>query len=129
MFKIVFILLTLFTSSHASAEWTLLTSDENSDVYYDQKTIKKHQQIAEMYTLANATNPKVIDLATSLSQVTHTQFDCNKKVYNVLSLTVYAGHMGKGQKVMGQQYSKKGWKKIAPKSTWSSALKKACSTK
>lgn len=128
MFKIAIILLTVFISPHALAKWTLLTSDENSNVYYDQKSIKKHQHLAEIQTLANATNPKVIDLATSLSQVRQTQFDCQKKVYHVLSLTVYAGHMGKGEKVMDQQYTKKEWKKIPPKSTWSNALKKACST-
>ena len=107
MNKLLFVGIFLLASSSANAEWTYMATYENkaSDVYVDLSSFRKDKNLVKAWFLDN-------DKASKTSFMVRVEFDCINERYRLLSISDYAGLMGKGDVKYSHTYADNVWEEI-----------------
>jgi hypothetical protein len=125
---ILTILLTIFSTS-AMAEWTQIASSDEYFLFADKASISKSGNVAKMRTLNEYVSIQEKIHGTYFSVKLYSEYDCVRKMKNILQLTAYSESMAKGNVVMSTQTSKKDWTYIKPNSMYETAYQVACGKK
>lgn len=97
-----FLMLLLLISPPAAAEWTMIQSGDNENVYVDFDTLQKQGGMVTISTLNDfyfAQQKK--ELSTRLTEL----HDCQSKKFKVLSSTYYSGNMGQGDVIATSSFN------------------------
>lgn len=106
-------LILICISYSASAEWTLIQSSDEGNMYIDFDSIDKTTDALKVWTLYDyqLTQDKHVQSAKS-----HETYDCRHGKFKVLSISRFSDHMGVGELIDSYHYddSKAEWYAVAP---------------
>ncbi len=125
-FKYLIAIFLIIASPCAIAEWTLIGTSINYDMYADKATIRKNGNITRMWVLYDFRSPRKLNAGTYLSSVNYREHDCVEEKSNLLSATTYSKNMRMGDVVYNYNYDEKSWDYIMPDSMSETEWKIAC---
>ena len=98
------LLLLLMISTNVMAEWTKVTkSKSKSTVYVDYETIKRKERKVKMWVLFDyKTVQGDVENERYLSDLSHSEYDCEEDTIQLLDLHNYSGNMRGGEIVSSQ---------------------------
>lgn len=108
MHKFIYIVLFLFLSSHAFAEWTLIFSNDqtNAKYYVDLSSLNKRKETIRMMTLEDYIAPEIAKKGQKKisynSVKTLSEFNCSSQMMRVLSYSVYKNQMAFGEPILSK---------------------------
>jgi len=92
----------MLISTPALAEWTMIQTSDNENVYVDFETIQKNGDLTAISTLNDY-------YTAQQKQALSTQFielhDCRHKKFKVLSMKHYSENMAKGDSIEGFSFN------------------------
>lgn len=117
-------------SASATAEWTLITSNDELDVYVDAATSPKVNSKAKTWVLSNYKTEQKNESLKKLYWSTKGQFeyDCAEVKLRILALLQFSEPMGGGQ-VLYQSTDVSNWTPLPPESIGFSLWQSACGKK
>lgn len=110
--KLILIVLML-VATPAAAEWTMIQTSDNENVYVDFDTLQKRGDLVTVSTLNDysfAQQKK--ELSTQFSEL----HDCKHKKFKALSISYYAENMAKGNVIEAFSFNE-------PDVAWSDVVK------
>lgn len=116
------LLLSLFVTGSAWAEWIKIDSMEVSILYIDPATIRKEGSLRKVWTLFNL-KQRATDGTMSIRS--RQEFDCKDEKYRFLTMTKYTGPMTEG-KMISNGENPSDWFEIPPDTSAESFLKIVC---
>jgi len=126
--RIAFIALALF-SSQASAEWELVTYDDEAITFLDPTTIRKQDNYTLAWTMTDYHDVKIDSNGKKFNSVKFLfVFKCQEMQIGMKSYVTYSDGLGKGDIVAnanGQIYEVD-FKDVVPASTGEATLKAVC---
>jgi len=75
------------------AEWKLLSSFENREVYYNLSLAKKNNQYVTFWSLNDYKKTQTISDKNFLSSMEKVIIDCNSESFDILYLSYYSENM------------------------------------
>jgi hypothetical protein len=99
-------------STQALAEWTMIQTNDNGNMYIDFDTIQKS---GELVTVSTLNDYYVTQQKRELSSQWRELHDCKNKKFKALSITYYSENMGKGDIIETSNL-------IESKTTWSNIV-------
>ncbi len=102
MKKLIFLILTLFSSINSYASWVEVGQTQSATFYIDPTTIKKDKNFVKVWTMRDL-NEVAKPPGSSLSYLssrTYEEYDCKETKYRQLSFYWYSGKQGKGEIVL-----------------------------
>ena len=111
-------LLTLCLFSMTShAEWKLLSSFENREVYYNLSLAKKNNQYVTFWSLNDYKKTQTISNKNFLSSVEKMIIDCDSESFDILYVSYYSENMEQGSQVavFDLQNEPRKWHTIPPR--------------
>jgi len=108
-----FFMVLILISTPAAAEWTMIQSSENENVYVDFETLKRNGNLVTVATLNDyyfAQQKK--ELSTQFTEL----HDCASKKFKAVSVSYYSENMAKGNVIQAVNFNES---EIA----WSDAVK------
>ena len=93
MNKLIIILSLMFSTTQALAEWTMVQTNDEGNMYIDFDSLQKSGNLTTVSTLNDyygAQNKR------ELSSVWREQHDCKNKKFKALSINYYSKNMGQG---------------------------------
>ncbi|ODT83066.1 MAG: hypothetical protein ABS69_04685 [Nitrosomonadales bacterium SCN 54-20] len=117
-------------SASATAEWTLITSNDELDVYVDAATSPKVNNKAKNWVLSNYKTEQKNERLKKLYWSTKGQFeyDCAEVKLRILALLEFSEPMGGGQ-VLYQRTDVSNWTPLPPESIGFTLWQSACGKK
>lgn len=91
------------TSTVAVAQWTPIPkSSTDTTQYIDTSSVERSGSSVKMVWLNDLSTPGYVrrrkSSKTYSSEIFHAEYDCEKKQYRILQLTLFAGQMAKGER-------------------------------
>jgi hypothetical protein len=129
MLKAFLMLLLIFVSGSAMAEWVEIGTSNDGDVtvYAKPSSILKHGSTVEIWWLSDLRNAQKMGKGTPyLSTKLHYAFDCKGEQSRTLALYSYAENMGRGEAIHSEDFEFQGWSAIPPDSVYEIVWKFAC---
>lgn len=99
MKTLLLVLLTVFASSAAQAEWELLVNTDDVDWYVDQSLTHKRGMIAKVWVLQEFKTAQPLYGGEYRSAKSQIQIRCDRRQWRNLYLSYYAGVSGEGENV------------------------------
>jgi hypothetical protein len=101
----------------ANDDWVESEKTSNFSTYVDKKVTKREQEFAIVRILKNYVTPKTInEIQKYRSQITNTLYDCEKKIFNLLTTQIYELPWAKGTLIksfnLKKQYSQQDWSPV-----------------
>jgi len=97
-----FLMVLMLISTPASAEWTMIQTSDNENVYVDFETINKNGDLTAISTLNDY-------YTMQQKQALSTQFvelhDCRHQKFKVLSMNHYSENMAKGDVIEASSFN------------------------
>ena len=94
MNKLLIILSLAFGSTQAMAEWTMVQTNDEGNMYIDFDTVKKSGHLTTVSTLNDYYGTKD---RNEMSSVWSEQHDCKNKKFKALSINYFSENMGHGK--------------------------------
>jgi len=116
--SLVFVSLCFASSAlFANDHWVESENTSNFSAYVDKKTTKREQEFAIVRILKNYVRPKTInEVQKYSSQITNTLYDCEKKIFNLLTIQFYELPWAKGTLIksydLKKQNSQQDWSPV-----------------
>jgi hypothetical protein len=128
--KIILGLLLGLLSASATAEWTLITSNDELDVYINAATSPKVNNKAKTWVLSDYKTEQKNESLKKLYWSTKSQFeyDCSEVKLRILALLQFSKPMGGGH-VVYQSTDVSNWTSLPPESLGFSLWQSACGKK
>lgn len=103
----------ILVSTPAAAEWTLIQTGDNENVYVDFDSLQKHGNLVTVSTLNdyNFAQQKK-ELSTQFTEL----HDCKYKKFKALSLSYYSENMAQGNVIAASSFNE-------PEVAWSDVVK------
>ena len=99
MKRLIFVFL-LMTCSVSWAEWEIVTSDSESDIYADRETIRKKGNFVEMWRMKSFVEVQVNSDGKKFRSVKFlSRFDCKDETVGSFSFVQYSEEYGRGDVV------------------------------
>ena len=94
MYKLIIILSLAFSSTQALAEWTMIQTNDEGNLYIDFDTVQKSGHLTTVSTLNDyyGTRNK-----NEMSSVWSERHDCKNKKFKPLSIQYFSQNMGQGK--------------------------------
>jgi hypothetical protein len=123
-------LMLLMTAGAASAEWTLVGSNDVFIQYVDRATIRRDGSLVKMWDLKDyKTVRKSATGKSYLSDKGQEEYDCKEEKSRILAFTWFDGKMGSGEVVYTDGDAGGKWLPIEPESAGTIVWKIACGKK
>ena len=123
------LLITLLVLSHgpAYAEWLLVGKGVESGMttYADPDTIRRKGELVQMWVLFDYKTVQTNAGKSFLSMRSQSQFDCADEFTQILSYTVFSGHMETGD-ILAHSDDKHQWQLVPPGSVTQTLWEVAC---
>ena len=87
----------LMFSNTAMAEWVLIGSVDEFDLYVDTTTIRKNGNLVKMWELKDYKTGQNTQDGVYLSKKVQHEYDCRNETDRLLALVAYSGNMGSGK--------------------------------
>ncbi|CAN1543212.1 MAG: hypothetical protein K9J28_05635 [Sulfuritalea sp.] len=94
MHRFLFILILFCLSAEVAAEWTMIQTNDDSNLYIDFDSIKKS---GDLIKVLNLNDYYLAQQKQGLSSQWEELVDCKNKKFKALSINYYAENMGKGE--------------------------------
>lgn len=94
MNRLLFVLILFCFSAEAVAEWTMIQTNDDSNLYVDFDSIKKSGDLIKVLSLNDF---YLAQQKQGLSSQWEELVDCKNKKFKALSINYYAENMGKGE--------------------------------
>ncbi|MES2012970.1 MAG: surface-adhesin E family protein [Pseudomonadota bacterium] len=93
MYKFLMILVLATLSTEAAAEWTMIQTNDNGNMYIDFDSVQKSGDLITVSTLNDYYSPQQKrELSSQWSEL----HDCKNKKFKALAINYYAENMGQG---------------------------------
>lgn len=108
---ILFILSTISTT--ALAEWTLIQTNDDGNMYVDFDSLQKSGNTVTVFTLNDFYALQANDALSTKWQEVH---DCKSKRFKPIAITYYSKNMGQGNVIESRNFeeTKTDWSDVAP---------------
>jgi hypothetical protein len=127
MKRLLFLFL-LTVCSPSWAEWVHISTVENIEFYYEDKSIRRNGEVSKMWTLFSGLNDSIEGKNyQSFSRLY--SYDCKNEVTKVLRIVFYSGVVSQGKVVFSHEYKNDNWVSVRPGTLEGKALEIACSAK
>ena len=123
------LLLLLMVSTSVTAEWSVVGSNDEMNVYNDFSSIKKQVNKTKMWSMFDFKTVKKIENDSFLSQVFHYEYDCINETIKQLDFIWYSGNMKSGDVVYSQRNMNIEPISVTPESINEHLFKIACGKK
>ena len=123
------LLLLLMVSTSVTAEWSVVGSNDEMNVYNDFSSIKKQVNKTKMWSMFDFKTVKMIENDSFLSQVFHYEYDCENETIKQLDFIWYSGNMKSGDVVYSQRNMNIEPISVTPESINEHLFKIACDKK
>jgi hypothetical protein len=94
MHRLLFVLILFCFSAEVAAEWTMIQTNDDSNLYIDFDSIKKS---GDLIKVLNLNDYYLAQQKQGLSSQWEELVDCKNKKFKALSINYYAENMGKGE--------------------------------
>ena len=94
MHRFLFVLILFCFSAEVAAEWTMIQTNDDSNLYIDFDSIKKSGDLIKVLSLNDY---YLAQQKQGLSSQWEELVDCKNKKFKALSINYYAENMGKGE--------------------------------
>jgi hypothetical protein len=94
MHRLLFVLILFCFSAEVAAEWTMIQTNDDSNLYIDFDSIKKSGDLIKVLSLNDY---YLAQQKQGLSSQWEELVDCKNKKFKALSINYYAENMGKGE--------------------------------
>ncbi len=121
-------LITLLVLSHGPvyAEWMrVIEIDEGMTAYVDPDTNRRKGELVQMWVLFDYKTVQTNAGKSFLSMRSQSQFDCADEFTQILSYTVFSGHMETGD-ILAHSDDKHQWQLVPPGSVTQTLWEVAC---
>lgn len=120
------LLMMLFAlNNSAMADWVKVHSSAIQATYANPATVDPAGNNIKMWLLSDYKKPHKYEDRQFLSVISENEYDCDDAQLRMLSYSLHAGNMGKGE-VVYTDASKTAWKRVAAKSADEIAWKTVC---
>ncbi|NOU41757.1 MAG: hypothetical protein HOO85_10875 [Methylotenera sp.] len=102
MKKLSILLILACTSSHALAEWTMIQTNDNGNMYIDFDTLQKTGDLVSISTLNDYYS---LQQKGELSSQWTELHDCKYKKFKALAINDYTGNMGNGNLIQATHFN------------------------
>lgn len=93
MHRLLMLLTLAFISTPATAEWTMIQTSDNGNMYIDFDSIQKSGESVSVSTLNDYYE---LQQKQELSSQWRELYDCKRKKFKILAVNYYAENMAKG---------------------------------
>jgi hypothetical protein len=112
--SLMLLLLSLWISGTARADWTKFDSVDTGTYYLDLDTVKKSGYIRSFWSILDYRLPQKTSRGMHYQSTrTHMEIDCRQKTVHILSFSMHAGPMLGGE-VIDTQGIMRDWQSIPP---------------
>ncbi len=94
MNRLLFVVILFCFSAEVAAEWTMIQTNDDSNLYIDFDSIKKSGDLIKVLSLNDY---YLAQQKQGLSSQWEELVDCKNKKFKALSINYYAENMGKGE--------------------------------
>jgi hypothetical protein len=107
MMKQLIILWMLFFASHACADWTKVTANQDISVYIDAQAIQRNKGLVKVKVLVNESKELVLENNRYPYQSfrTYIEYNCKKELQRALSTKWFSESMGEGNVIYQDKHS------------------------
>jgi hypothetical protein len=114
LISLMLLLLSLWISGTARADWTKFDSVDTGTYYLDLDTVKKSGYIRSFWSILDYRLPQKTSRGMHYQSTrTHMEIDCRQKTVHILSFSMHAGPMLGGE-VIDTQGIMRDWQSIPP---------------
>lgn len=121
--KKLFLVLLMMLSGSAWAEWQLVSSVKDGEVYLHYGTIRKDGNMRKSWSLQNLT---IRGKNGELSRRIRLEHDCKNERYRMMTITSHSEPMAEGDMLFNDSLSNPQWKDIAPDTSMATILEIVC---
>lgn len=128
MRRAILMMLLAVVSSNAVAEWVRVTGNETHTYYVNPSTIHKNVDMVNVWVLVDSMNGDTNERLHKqyLSSKEFIEIQCGNGRINILTVTEYSEHLGKGEAIMSHDYATPEWHSIPPDTIWGAVINIAC---
>ncbi len=94
MHRLLLVLILFSISAEVAAEWTMIQTNDDGNMYIDFDSIKKSGDLISVLSLSDY---YLAQQKQGLSSQWEELVDCKRKKFKALSINYYAENMGKGE--------------------------------
>lgn len=117
------LLLSLFVTGSAWAEWKVVDETEKAFFYIDPATIRKEGNLRKVWEI---TDLKTRETDVAMSKRARTEYDCKNERWRLLALSTYSESMVKGKELFNMRGGPTDWSDIPPRTAVETTLKIVC---
>lgn len=128
MYRMLWIIVLGCVSQGARAEWIEIERSEIQTTFANPSVARSGWSRIRMTQLSDYKAPRRYDDKTFLSVSSLLEFNCKERQMQMLSYTLYSGHMGEGRVVSNNEDTGK-WNGVTPGSLDETLLEMACRKK
>lgn len=128
MYKILWMISLGCISQGAWAEWVEIERSEIQTTFANPSVSRTGWSKVRMTQMSDYKAPRRYDDKTFLSVSSQLEFKCKERQMQMLSYTLYSGHMGEGR-VVGNREDTGKWNAVTPGSLDETLLEMACEKK
>ena len=126
LITVILTLISTSISTSAMAEWTLIQSSDDADMYIDFDLMETSAGLLKAWTL---TDYKSRQENQVLSATWRELYDCNIEKFKVLSISKFSESMGAGKSIELINFNDAHWSAVVPYSIGELKSKIICSKK
>ena len=124
MHKVILMILLVFASSSAMAEWVKVSEDKLVTAYADPTTIRKLGDKVKMWALWDYSTAQEGDSKPYMSVRIQNEYNCKEETHRQIFATVFTDNMARGNEIASQ--GGREWKPVAPRTHDEALWKFAC---
>ncbi|MEY3743473.1 MAG: hypothetical protein RLZZ541_528 [Pseudomonadota bacterium] len=111
MHRLLLVLILFSISAEVAAEWTMIQTNDDGNMYIDFDSIKKSGDLISALSLSDY---YLAQQKQGLSSQWEELVDCKRKKFKALSINYYAENMGKGEILATTHFneSETGWSDV-----------------
>jgi len=111
MHRLLLVLILFSISAEVAAEWTMIQTNDDGNMYIDFDSIKKSGNLISVLSLSDY---YLAQQKQGLSSQWEELVDCKRKKFKALSINYYAENMGKGEILATTHFneSETGWSDV-----------------
>ena len=117
------LLLSLFFTGSAWAEWIRVSQTNTETFYIDPATIRKEGNLRTVWSISDLKQRKPDG---SMSSRTRMKFDCKNERVSLMSLSKHSEAMAAGNVLIRHQYDSDDWSDVPPEAAADDILKIVC---
>lgn len=115
------------SSGNVLAEWSLFGRTENLRIYFDQGSIQRQGDVAQMWQLYDYTTAQWVDTQKVFQSIRHlVEYDCNAMRARIVAGAAFTEQMGSGRVVSSETLPDAEWGAIPPGGTGEATWRIAC---